>query len=150
MVTTVPTVRQLQLLKARLLALGGVKFQFDWVLREQLSAQQVTALLRDGESFSGSTARLVRGGQVNGCHENTAAFVAKNPAWFNFFGLALSGGIWRIHSWAVYTDGPRISRIAETTVLMERYFGVPIAGGSGIPTLAASAVAGHPPAIDRS
>jgi diacylglycerol kinase family enzyme len=33
---------------------------------------------------------------------------------------------------------------------MERYFGMPVAGGDGIPTLVASAAAGHPPAIARS
>jgi len=150
MAATPPTDRQLAALKARLLTLGGVRFQFDWVLREQLSAEQVSALLRDGEAFSGSSARLVRGGRVNGCHQNTAAFVAKNPSWFNFFGLALSGGIWRVHSWAVYTDGPHLRRIAETTVIMERYFGLPVAGGDGVPSLAASAAAGHPPAMARS
>jgi hypothetical protein len=103
MAATPPTDRQLRALKARLLTLGGAKFQFDWVLREQLSTEQVTALLRDGETFDGSSARLVRGGRVNGCHQNTSAFVLANPSWFAFFGLALYGGIWRVHSWAVYS-----------------------------------------------
>ena len=146
---TPPSGRSIAAIKARLLKLGGRGFQFDWVLEQELSEELIASLLRHGEAFPGSIARLVPG-RVSSCHDNAAAFVRANPAWFNYFGFALSGGVWRVHSWAIYTDGPRITRGAETTVLRERYFGVPVGGGRGVPSLAASAAAGHPPAMDRS
>jgi len=150
MAGTPPTERGLQALKAHLSALGGAKFQFDEVLREQLSGEQIAELLSHGEVFTAAQARRVPGGRVNGCHDNTAAFVRRHPSWFEYFGLACHGGIWRIHSWAVYLDGPRITRLAETTVIMDRYFGIPLGGGGAAPSLAASAAAGHTPAVDHS
>jgi hypothetical protein len=139
---------ELLTLKASILAHGGQRFQVDAFLEMEIDADEAVALLREGIFYPGKLARLVSGGRVNQCHDNTADFVARNPAWFACFGFALgSDQIWRVHSWALYLDGPDITRLAEVTHKMTAYYGRVIGGGMAIPSLAASAAAGHRPAI---
>jgi hypothetical protein len=67
---------------------------------------------------------VLRPGSPNQCHRNSCAFyLFKYPMYEIVTGYALSGDIWRRHSWLM----PRFRQrdtILETTVKADAYFGV--------------------------
>lgn len=107
---------------------GGRRFQFDWVLEQELDKREVCALLalKAEDVISGKRARLVQG-QMSRCHDNTAKLVRRTPRLRYCTGLALSGdGIWRVHSWAL-DFGSKV--VFETTELRHKYLGYAFRAG---------------------
>ena len=80
----------------------------------------VECLLEYGDVYS--TQKIgFRKGAANLCHENTRRWAKQRPNWYNYAtGYALSGQIWRPHSWLF---NPKKNRVLETTVQQEKYFG---------------------------
>jgi hypothetical protein len=122
------TREDIERLKTHLLKFGGEGFQVDWFLNAELSEKDVAMLLSCGVLQNGRGAKLVKMTRSK-CHVNAAELVTQS--WFGsrsgqtpelsyFTGLALSAdGIWRVHSWAVASDGMTI----ETTDRRTKYFG---------------------------
>lgn len=98
----------------------GSRFQADWFLKEELPPRLARALLKSATFQEGSGARRVRG-QRGQCHANAVLMVLKY-GWQWYFGLALSGGCWRVHSWCINT----CQRVVETTEPRELYWGAPM------------------------
>ena len=98
----------------------GSSFQVGWFLKEELPPPLARALLKSASFQPGAGARRVRG-QRGQCHAN-AVLMALKYGWRWYFGLALSEGCWRVHSWCV--DARR--RVVETTEPRELYWGAPM------------------------
>jgi len=65
---------------------------------------------------------VVRRMQAHRCHDNAFRLVWENPETYALgTGYALTGGMWRPHSWAVRKS---TGRLVETTVKSDKYFGV--------------------------
>lgn len=107
----------LALLKQKLLARGGTRFQLTNFLQQEIPEDVAVQLLQAGKFFSGKRA-LFKKMEANSCHANVRRLGPGVQPWF---GLALSGdGIWRVHSWGRSNRG-----IIETTEPRLLYYGIP-------------------------
>lgn len=104
-------------LKKRLLKKSGKHFQRNDFLSQELDKKFTGLLLLSGVFKSGRTAIAVSL-ERNKCHWNALAYAKARGAQF-WSGLALSGGIWRVHSWCMEKD-----KVVETTQQQRLYFGV--------------------------
>lgn len=108
-----PPMRQL---REKLLSLGGKNVVF---FDDNLLAD---LLVERGRVYDGA-ARLILGAP-NACHLNAQLLVLENPNRYLYAtGYALSGGLWRMHSW-VLVQKPRKYVIVETTDHRELYYGI--------------------------
>jgi hypothetical protein len=106
-------------LKQHLLGQGGRNFQRNDFIAAQITPKMVKNLLAEGAFRAGRGAELCKM-ETSECHEN-ARLLAHRADTELWFGFALSGGVWRIHSWCV-----RGHQIIETTDPRETYFGIHI------------------------
>lgn len=100
---------------ALLLEIGGtrVAVQFD-------DAGACEFIARNGE-LTEISGLVFRAGEPNHCHTNCAITWQSDPTRYRIqTGFALSGGVWRRHSWLL----DQRDRILETTFPQEMYFGV--------------------------
>lgn len=84
----------------------------------RVTTQEIDRLLARGEIHAGKGAGLRRM-QANRCHFNAAKLFLAGRAAKVVSGFALSGGLWRSHTWVLNSRG----RIIETTEPREAYFG---------------------------
>lgn len=111
----------IDLLKNKLLKIGGKKFQKEDFLRKEFSQKEAFFLIKRGKLKDGKSAKVIQM-ETHGCHENVIQLTRKNPSITGWLGLALSDdGIWRVHSWASDKKG----RLIETTEPRIKYYGVP-------------------------
>jgi len=114
------TARQPELKKLLqvLLGIGG-----DFVVAPPFPDLDVEELIASGFVLGGPT--VLKKGQVSKCHENAAALWPSRKYEIVAIGTgyALSGGLWRQHSWGILREG-----ILETTHERIKYFGLALQG----------------------
>ena len=105
-------------LDRKLLGIGGERVA-RWPVTDRRAADQLAAeLLARGQLFNLPVKR--RRGEPNRCHTNAAAIWGHDVERYSLVtGYALSGGVWREHSWVVDAK-----RLYETTRVAEAYFGM--------------------------
>ena len=84
-----------------------------------LPEPNLNSILNDGRLFDFPIKKVK--GEHNRCHMNSSKFFFSGEKVVT--GYALSGGIWRQHSWGFKDDV-----ILETTVKAEKYYGVILQG----------------------
>jgi len=104
------------LLRQKLLSIGGTELvappQFD---------SDLPSLINDGYLMPGAVVEEVL--QSRACHQNVAELWRQAKLSGIGTGYALSGELWRQHSWGVRTNC-----IVETTVARSKYFGFLLTG----------------------
>lgn len=80
---------------------------------------QVNRMIEEGQQFP--TAGIVlRRKEGSACHKNSSLIWLKRPDLQLVTGYALSGDLWRQHTWLW---DPKAKHIIETTVIFTKYFG---------------------------
>jgi hypothetical protein len=95
----------------------------DFVVAPPFPDLDVEELIASGFVLGGPP--VLKRGQVSKCHENAAALWPSRK--YGIVGIgtgyALSGGLWRQHSWGILREG-----ILETTQERTKYFGLILQG----------------------
>jgi hypothetical protein len=104
-----------QAICARLLAIRGTR------VAVQAADTWSSPLILHGGKLLSFTDIILKKGQRNRCHDNSAALWKKKPqSYLLVTGWALKQDVWRRHTWLLDKQG----RVVETTVPQELYFGV--------------------------
>ena len=107
---------EILLLRQKLLSIGGIELvappEFD---------SDFPSLINDGHLMPGSVVEEFL--QSRACHQNVAELWRQGKLSGIGTGYALSGELWRQHSWGVRTDC-----LIETTVTRSKYFGFLLTG----------------------
>ena len=109
---------EILILRQILLEFGGAEL----VAPPQLDSD-LPSLLADGHLMPGAVTEVSM--HKSACHQNVAALWRQGGLKGIGTGYALSGDLWRQHSWGVTDDG-----IVETTARQFKYFGLLLIGES--------------------
>ncbi len=102
---------------------GPGRFQTDATIVEDISPVFARLLAKSGKTFRRAD-EVLKGGGSSDCHNGSMRYVKAYDGATLWSGLALTRGMWVVHSWVMDDDDGDL--IETTPFARDRYFGVAI------------------------